>query len=124
MWDLLAEILLLISTAFVLGTLAQRFKQIPILGYLMAGTIIGPLLFNSRAVFDVAELGVTLLLFSIGLEFSFREFRTVKFHKRLPEAAEDRDVRVHNRCDWFRNDPRSSAPAVYRSAVPRGLASP
>jgi Kef-type K+ transport system membrane component KefB len=42
MWDLLAEILLLISTAFVLGALAQRLKQSPILGYLMAGTIIGP----------------------------------------------------------------------------------
>ena len=71
MWNLLAEILLLICTAFVLGALAQRFKQSPILGYLMTGTIIGPLLFNSRAVFDVAELGVALLLFSIGLEFSF-----------------------------------------------------
>lgn len=36
MWNLLAEILLLICTAFVLGALAQRFKQSPILGYLMA----------------------------------------------------------------------------------------
>lgn len=77
MWNLLAEILLLICTAFVLGALAQRFKQSPILGYLMAGTIIGPLLFNSRAVFDVAELGVALLLFSIGLEFSFRRLKSM-----------------------------------------------
>lgn len=77
MWNLLAEILLLISTAFVLGALAQRLKQSPILGYLMAGTIIGPLLFNSRAVFDVAELGVALLLFSIGLEFSFRRLKSM-----------------------------------------------
>jgi hypothetical protein len=69
MWNLLAEILLLICTAFVLGALAQRLKQSPILGYLMAGTIIGPLLFNSRAVFDVAELGVALLLFSIGRQY-------------------------------------------------------
>ena len=76
MWDLLAEILLLISTAFVIGALAQRLKQSPILGYLMAGTIIGPLLFNSQAVFDVTELGVALLLFSIGLRFSFRRLKS------------------------------------------------
>lgn len=75
MWGLLTEILLLICAAFVLGTLAQRLKQSAILGYLMAGTIIGPLLFNSQAVLDVAELGVALLLFSIGLEFSFRRLR-------------------------------------------------
>jgi CPA2 family monovalent cation:H+ antiporter-2 len=43
----------------------------------MAGTIIGPLLFKSRAVFDVAELGVALLLFSIGLEFSFRRLKSM-----------------------------------------------
>jgi Kef-type K+ transport system membrane component KefB len=41
----------------------------------MAGTIIGPLLFNSWAVFDVAELGVALLLFSIGLALSFRRLK-------------------------------------------------
>ena len=36
---------------------------------------------------------------------------------REKNRVKDRDVRVHNRCDWFRSDPRSSAPAVCRSAV-------
>ena len=67
MWSLITEILLLICAAFVLGTLAQRLKQSSILGYLLAGTIIGPLLFNRQVVLDVAELGVSLLLFSICL---------------------------------------------------------
>jgi CPA2 family monovalent cation:H+ antiporter-2 len=77
MWSLIAEILLLICAAFVFGTLAQRLKQSPILGYLLAGTIIGPLLFNRQVVLDVAELGVSLLLFSIGLEFSFRRLKSL-----------------------------------------------
>lgn len=45
------------------------------MGYLLAGTIIGPLLFNAAAVNNAAELGVALLLFSIGLEFSFKRLR-------------------------------------------------
>jgi CPA2 family monovalent cation:H+ antiporter-2 len=70
-WQLLMEILLLLGVAFILGALAQRLRQSAIIGYLLAGTLIGPVLFNARAVTDVAELGVALLLFSIGLEFSF-----------------------------------------------------
>ena len=37
----------------------------------------GPLLFNAQAVKDVAELGVALLLFSIGLEFSFKRLKNL-----------------------------------------------
>jgi CPA2 family monovalent cation:H+ antiporter-2 len=70
-WQLLMEMLLLLGVAFILGALAQRLKQSAIIGYLLAGTLLGPMLFNTRAVMDVAELGVALLLFSIGLEFSF-----------------------------------------------------
>jgi CPA2 family monovalent cation:H+ antiporter-2 len=56
-----------------MGAMAQRLGQSPILGYLLAGTIVGPLLFNTTAVNQASELGVTLLLFSIGLEFSFKQ---------------------------------------------------
>jgi CPA2 family monovalent cation:H+ antiporter-2 len=77
LWIILKEILLLLCAAYFLGVLAQRLKQSPILGYLMAGTIIGPLLFNAQAVFDVAELGVALLLFSIGLEFSLQRLKSM-----------------------------------------------
>ena len=71
MWHLLMEIVLLLTVAFLLGTIAQKLKQSAIIGYLMAGAIVGPLLFNASVVRQVAELGVALLLFSIGLEFSF-----------------------------------------------------
>lgn len=75
MWQLLMEIVLLLATAFVLGTVAQRLKQSAIIGYLIAGVIVGPMLFNTQTVEQVAELGVALLLFSIGLEFSFSRLR-------------------------------------------------
>jgi len=71
-WPLIAEIILLLGSAFALGALAQWLKQSAILGYLLAGTLLGPLMFNKEAVVGVAELGVALLLFSIGLEFSLR----------------------------------------------------
>jgi CPA2 family monovalent cation:H+ antiporter-2 len=69
------ELVMLLAGAFILGALAQRLRQSPIIGYLLAGTIIGPLLFNAEAVNQSAELGVSLLLFSIGLEFSFNKLR-------------------------------------------------
>ncbi|MEW5909608.1 MAG: cation:proton antiporter [Thermodesulfobacteriota bacterium] len=71
-WHWVMEILMLLGTAFALGFLAQKLKQSAIVGYLLAGVILGPILFNREAVNSVAELGVDLLLFSIGLEFSFR----------------------------------------------------
>jgi CPA2 family monovalent cation:H+ antiporter-2 len=67
--------LLLLSASFVLGVIAQQLKQSAILGYLVAGTILGPMLFSKQIVAGVAELGVSLLLFSIGLEFSFRRLK-------------------------------------------------
>jgi CPA2 family monovalent cation:H+ antiporter-2 len=75
LWFFLMEMVMLLGGAFLLGALAQRLRQSPIVGYLLTGAIIGPLVFNATAVNQAAELGVSLLLFSIGLEFSFREMR-------------------------------------------------
>jgi CPA2 family monovalent cation:H+ antiporter-2 len=75
MWHLLMEIVLILTLAFVLGAIAQKLKQSAIIGYLIAGAVVGPLLFNAEAIRQVAELGVALLLFSIGLEFSFSRLR-------------------------------------------------
>lgn len=74
-WFFLKEIVMLLGGAFFLGALAQYLRQSPIVGYLLAGTVLGPLLFNASAVNQAAELGVSLLLFSIGLEFSFNHLR-------------------------------------------------
>ena len=75
-WTGLFDILLLLSAALVLGALAGTLRQSAIIGYLVAGMLIGPNVLGwvgqrGEVVF-IAELGVTLLLFSIGLEFSLR----------------------------------------------------
>lgn len=75
MWQLLMEVVLLLAAAFVLGALAQQLRQSAIIGYLAAGIVLGPVLFNAKVVGQVAELGVALLLFSIGLEFSYSRLR-------------------------------------------------
>jgi len=78
-WNTLLEIMLLLLGALALGALAERLKQSAILGYLLAGTLLGPHAFGLVKADDLvntmAELGVALLLFSIGLEFSFRRLR-------------------------------------------------
>ena len=73
-WAVLFQLLALLATALVIGMLFERFRQSAILGYLIAGMLLGP---NGLAVITresgvpvIAELGVSLLLFAIGLEFS------------------------------------------------------
>ena len=70
MWPLLMKLFLLVFAAYAAGILAQHFRQSAIVGYLLAGSIVGALLFDYGTIASVAELGVALLLFSIGLEFS------------------------------------------------------
>jgi CPA2 family monovalent cation:H+ antiporter-2 len=77
MWPLLTKLFLLIFAAYAAGILAQHFRQSAIVGYLLAGSIVGSLLFNYDTIAAVAELGVALLLFSIGLEFSFQQIKAL-----------------------------------------------
>jgi CPA2 family monovalent cation:H+ antiporter-2 len=81
LWTALLDILILLLAAMVLGALCERLKQSAILGYLLAGTLLGPNALNwmpnHQAVSMIAELGVALLLFTIGLEFSWRRLRSI-----------------------------------------------
>jgi Kef-type K+ transport system membrane component KefB len=75
-WDALRDILLLLLVALLLGTLAEWLGQSAIVGYLIAGTVVGPNVLGwiskQQEIYHIAELGVALLLFVIGLEFSPR----------------------------------------------------
>jgi CPA2 family monovalent cation:H+ antiporter-2 len=76
-WKLLLEIVLLLGACLILGTICTWLKQSPIVGYLMAGMILGGpgslgVLQEEKDIEAIAELGVALLLFSLGLEFSWR----------------------------------------------------
>lgn len=77
LWDLLARLLLLLGLCAVMGTLAERLRQSAMVGYLIAGAVVGPGGFGwvrqEQTVQLLAELGVALLLFTVGLEFSIRK---------------------------------------------------
>ena len=80
-WEILLEILIILGAALALGTLAEQLRQSAILGYLVAGTLVGPNVLGfvgqGEHVQTIAELGVALLLFTIGLEFSFRRLKSL-----------------------------------------------
>ena len=74
-WEIIAKLVLLFTAAFALGAAAQRLRQSAIVGYLVAGTVPGSALFDRDVLLPWGEIGVSLLLFSIGLEFSFGRLR-------------------------------------------------
>jgi CPA2 family monovalent cation:H+ antiporter-2 len=73
-WPVLWDLLVLLTMAMLLGNLAARLGQSVIVGYLLAGTAVGPnalgWVSSHAEILNVAEVGVALLMFSIGLEFS------------------------------------------------------
>jgi len=80
-WGLLTRVVARLSAAAALGVLLRRLGQNPVVGYLLAGVLLGPtgagLIGSGQQLRAVSELGVALLLFSIGLEFSFDRLRRI-----------------------------------------------
>lgn len=68
--------------AFLMGALAQRLKISPIAGYLLAGVLVGPFtpgfVADGKLANELAEIGVILLMFGVGLHFSLRDLMAVK----------------------------------------------
>ncbi len=78
-----SDIILLVVAAFGCGLLFQRLGQPLILGYIVAGVILGPhtgglTVSNIHEIERLAEIGVALLLFALGLEFSLKDLKPVK----------------------------------------------
>lgn len=78
-----------LGLAFVLGTLAHRLRVSPLVGYLLAGILIGPytpgFVADPALAGQLAELGVVLLMFGTGLHFSPDDLLSVKA-KAVPGA--------------------------------------
>jgi CPA2 family monovalent cation:H+ antiporter-2 len=68
--------------AFVFGMIATRLKLSPLVGYLVAGVVIGPFtpgfVGDSHLASELAEIGVILLMFGVGLHFSLKDLLSVR----------------------------------------------
>src|SRR6478672_5502163 len=70
------------TAAWVLGLITQRLRLSPIVGYLLAGVAIGPhtpgFVGDAALAGQLAELGVILLMFGVGLHFHWRDLLAVR----------------------------------------------
>jgi CPA2 family monovalent cation:H+ antiporter-2 len=71
-----------LGLAFVFGALAQKLRISPLVGYLVAGVAVGPFtpgfVADQNLANELAEIGVILLMFGVGLHFSLKDLLSVK----------------------------------------------
>ena len=80
LWIILRDIVVLLGASLLVGGVFSRFGQSPIVGYLLAGMWLGGpgslhLVRSEHEIEAISELGVALLLFSLGLEFSIERLK-------------------------------------------------
>jgi CPA2 family monovalent cation:H+ antiporter-2 len=79
---LITTLVLGLGVAFILGAIANRLRVSPLVGYLLAGVLIGPatpgLVADQKLAPELAEIGVILLMFGVGLHFSVKELLSVR----------------------------------------------
>lgn len=80
--ELLVTIVAALVAAFIGGLIAVRLRLSPIVGYLLAGVAIGPFTPGGNAdaaiASELAEVGVILLMFGVGIHFSLRDLLNVR----------------------------------------------
>jgi CPA2 family monovalent cation:H+ antiporter-2 len=68
--------------AFIFGAIANRLRMPPLVGYLVAGILVGPytpgFVADQTLATQLAEIGVILLMFGVGLHFSLRDLLSVR----------------------------------------------
>ena len=79
---LIATIVAGLVIAFIMGSIAHKLKVSPIAGYLLAGIMVGPFtpgfVADGNLAAELAEIGVILLMFGVGLHFSLRDLLSVR----------------------------------------------
>lgn len=82
---LITDLAIILVIASIVTLLFQKIRQPVVLGYLVAGAIVGPhtpphsFISNSDNIKVLSELGIIFLMFSLGLEFSFHKLKRVGF---------------------------------------------
>ncbi|MFE0018135.1 YbaL family putative K(+) efflux transporter [Mesorhizobium sp. NPDC059054] len=79
---LIATIVVGLGLAFVFGAIANRFRIPPLVGYLLAGILVGPntpgFVADQGLALELAEIGIILLMFGVGLHFSMKDLLSVR----------------------------------------------
>lgn len=79
---LIATIVASLVLAFIFGSIAHRLRISPLVGYLLAGVLAGPytpgFVADQPLANELAELGVILLMFGVGLHFSLKDLLSVR----------------------------------------------
>ncbi|UOD34853.1 cation:proton antiporter [Deferribacteraceae bacterium V6Fe1] len=80
---IVTDISIILIVGLIGGIIAQQLRQPLILGYILAGIIVGPsttwlTITDTHNIELLAEIGVALLLFALGIEFSLKELKPVK----------------------------------------------
>jgi monovalent cation:H+ antiporter-2, CPA2 family len=81
--EFIHDLAIIMLTAGIVTVVFHLLRQPVVLGYIVAGVLIGPhtppytFVTNEETIRTLAELGVVFLLFSLGLEFSLRHLRQV-----------------------------------------------
>jgi CPA2 family monovalent cation:H+ antiporter-2 len=79
---LISTIVVALVLAFFLGAIANRLRISPLVGYLLAGVLIGPFtpgfVADQGLASDLAEIGVILLMFGVGLHFTLEDLLSVR----------------------------------------------
>lgn len=80
--ELISALAIGLTLAFFLGLIANRLRLPPLLGYLLAGIAVGPFtpgfIADPAIASQLAEIGVILLMFGVGLHFSFDDLLKVR----------------------------------------------
>ncbi len=79
---LISTVVVGLVLAFILGVVAQRIRVSPLVGYLLAGVLMGPFtpgyVADQKLANELAEIGIILLMFGVGLHFSLKDLLSVK----------------------------------------------
>jgi len=79
---LITAIVMGLCLAFIFGAIANKLRISPLVGYLLAGVLVGPntpgFQADSNLVHQLAEIGVILLMFGVGLHFSLKDLLSVQ----------------------------------------------
>src|SRR5262245_9330459 len=79
---LLSTIAIGMMLAFLFGTVAHRLRVSPLVGYLLAGVLMGPFtpgyVADQNIAHELSEIGIILLMFGVGLHFSLKDLLSVR----------------------------------------------